>query len=137
MQAPTKAIPVQMPRRIRIIKPQGEPVGISIYKNAEDIVNNTNQNARTWFDIAANFHSDQIHVVERFTPMDENRIAYEATIEDPKVYTQPWKIAFNITRDMTPGYRNMEFSCWEGEHDVTEKYTLESQGVDTKKLPKK
>jgi len=98
---------------------------------------NTNQNARTWFDIAANFHSDQIHVVERFTPMDENRIGYEALIEDPKVYTRPWKVAFNINRNLTPGYRNMEFSCWEGEHDVTEKYTLESQGADPKNLPKK
>jgi hypothetical protein len=101
------------------------------------IVDDTNQNARTWFDIAANFHSDQIHVVERFTPMDENRIGYEATIEDSKVYTSPWKVAFNLNRNMTPNYRNMEFSCWEGEHDVTEKYTLESQGADLKNLPKK
>jgi hypothetical protein len=100
------------------------------------VVDVTNQNARTWFDIAANFHSDQIHVVERFTPVNENRIGYEATIEDPKVYTQPWKVAFNINRDMTPGYRNMEFSCWEGEHDITEKYTLESQGADVSKQKK-
>jgi hypothetical protein len=101
------------------------------------VVDDTNQNARTWFDIAANFHSDQIHVVERFTPRNENQIGYEALIEDPKVYTRPWKAAFNINRNMTPGYRNMEFSCWEGEHDVTEKYTLESQGADPSHLPKK
>jgi hypothetical protein len=68
--------------------------------------------------------------------MNENRILYQATIEDPKVYTQPWKVAFNINRDMTPGYRNMEFSCWEGEHDITEKYTLESQGADVSKQKK-
>jgi hypothetical protein len=100
------------------------------------VVDVTNQNARTWFDIAANFHSDQIQVVERFTPVNENRIQYEATIEDSKVYTQPWKVAFNLNRDMTPGYRNMEFSCWEGEHDITEKYTLESQGADVSKQKK-
>ena len=100
------------------------------------VVDVTNQNARTWFDIAANFHSDQIHVVERFIPLNENQIQYQATIEDSKVYTQPWKVAFNINRDMTPGYRNMEFSCWEGEHDITEKYTLESQGADVSKQKK-
>ena len=97
------------------------------------VVDVTNQNARTWFDIAANFHSDQIHVVERFTPVNENRIVYQATIEDPKVYTRPWTVAFNLVRDTTPGYRNMEFSCWEGEHDITERYTLESQGADVSK----
>ena len=42
-----------------------------------------------------------------------------------------------INRDMTPNYRNMEFACWEGEHDINEKYTLESQGVDPSKAPKK
>ncbi len=75
-------------------------------------------------------------MVERFTPMDENRIAWEALIEDLEG-TRAWKVAFNITRDMTPNYRNMEFSCWEGEHDVSEHYTLESQGVNTKSPPKK
>lgn len=96
------------------------------------VIDVTNQNARTWFDIAANFHSDQIHVVERLTPLDENRIQYEATIEDAKVYTQPWKIQFMINRNLTPGYRQMEFACVEGEHDIAEKYTLESQGAKPK-----
>jgi hypothetical protein len=82
------------------------------------VIDVTNQNARTWFDIAGNFHSGQIHVVERLTPLDQNRIAYEATIEDPQVYTRPWKIAFNITRNTTPNYRQMEFACWEGERDL-------------------
>jgi hypothetical protein len=78
-------------------------------------------------DTNPNFHSDQTHVVERFTPMDENRIAHEATIEEPKVHTRPRKVAFNIHRNITPNYRNMEFSCWECEHDIAEKYTLESR----------
>ena len=82
------------------------------------VIDVTHQNARTWFDIAANFHSDQIHVIERLTPLDQNRIAYEATIEDPVVYTRPWRIAFNLARNTTPNYRQMEFACWEGEHDL-------------------
>jgi hypothetical protein len=97
------------------------------------VVDVTNQSARTWYDIAANFHSDQIHVVEKFTPTDENTIQYEAMIEDPKVYTRPWTLKYFFARNMTPGYRQMEFACWEGEHDITEKYTLESQGAGNKK----
>ena len=130
---PTDGRPHVLPSNVHLFA--GDPKGH--WEGDVLVVDDANQNARTWFDIAANFHSDQIHVVERFTPMDENRIAYEALIEDPKVYTQPWKVAFNINRNMTPNYRNMEFSCWEGEHDVTEKYTLESQGADVKNLPKK
>lgn len=130
---PTDNRPHVLPASVHLFA--GDPKGH--WEGDVLVVDDTNQNARTWFDIAANFHSDQIHVVERFSPMDENRIGWEALIEDPKVYTRPWKVAFNITRDMTPGYRNMEFSCWEGEHDVTEHYTLESQGVNTKSLPKK
>jgi hypothetical protein len=130
---PTDGRPHTLPASVHLFA--GDPKGH--WEGDTLVVDDTNQNARTWYDIAANFHSDQIHVVERFTPMNENQIAYEATIEDPKVYTQPWKVAFNINRNMTPGYRNMEFSCWEGEHDVTEKYTLPSQGVDVNKLPKK
>ena len=47
----------------------------------------TNQNPGTWFDMAANFHSDALHVVERFTMKDLNTIGYEATLDDVKVFT--------------------------------------------------
>jgi hypothetical protein len=130
---PTDGRPHVLPANVPLFA--GDPKGH--WEGDVLVVDNTNQNARTWFDIAANFHSEQIHVLERFTPMDENRIGYEALIEDPKVYTRPWKAAFNINRNLTAGYRNMEFSCWEGEHEVTEKYTLESQGAHPKNLPKK
>lgn len=78
----------------------------------------TNQNARTWFDEQANFHSDAIHVVERITPIDSDNLAYEATIEDPKVYTRPWKIAYFFSR-ADPKYEQMEYACVEGEVDLT------------------
>lgn len=92
----------------------------------------TNQVARTWFDIAANFHSDQIHVVERFTPLDENSIKYVATIEDPKVYTRPWTIGFLIDRNLTPNYELMEYPCWEGERDLSQ-YTEDQGGTNKRK----
>lgn len=91
------------------------------------VVDVTNQNDRTWFDMAGNFHSDAIHVVERYTPADANTIHYEATIEDPKVYTKPWNIAFDIGRNVQPGYEIMEFACHEGEQDL--KHYTEGDGA--------
>jgi hypothetical protein len=73
--------------------------------------------------MAGNFHSDAIHVVERFTPVDANTINYEATIDDPKVFTRPWKIAFALGRNQTPNFEQLEFACVEGEQDL-QHYTV-------------
>ena len=56
--------------------------------------------------------SEQLHVVERFTIVDANTINYEATIDDPKMYTRPWKIAMPINRDSK--YEVFEYACHEG-----------------------
>jgi hypothetical protein len=90
------------------------------------VIDVTNQNDKTWFDMAGNFHSDQIHVVERLTPIDSDTIRYEATVEDPKVYTKAWKIQFDFARNKQPGFELMEFACVEGERDL-QHYT-ESEG---------
>ena len=90
------------------------------------VVDVKNQNDKTWFDMAGNFHSDAIHVTERFTPLDSDTIRYEATIEDPKVYTRPWKIEFEIGKNKQPGYELMEFACVEGERDL--QHYVESEG---------
>jgi hypothetical protein len=82
------------------------------------VVDVTNQHGRTWFDMNANFHSDAIHVVERYTPIDSETFRYEATIEDPKVYTRPWKISFDVGRNNEPEYEQMEYACVEGERDL-------------------
>ena len=79
------------------------------------VVNTTNLNDRTWFDIVGDFHSDALHVVERFTVLDADTINYEATLEDPKVYTRPWKMALTIRRIREKGYELMESACHEGE----------------------
>src|SRR5216110_2563824 len=60
-----------------------------------DVIHFTDQ---TWLDRAGNFHSDALHVVERFTPMTADALRYEVTIEDPKVFTKPWTIAMPIYR---------------------------------------
>jgi hypothetical protein len=91
------------------------------------VVDVTNQNDKTWFDMSGNFHSDQLHVVERYTPVDLNTIRYEATLDDPKVYTRPWKIQFDLGRNPDPHYEQMEYACVEGVQDL-QHYT-ESEGA--------
>jgi hypothetical protein len=94
------------------------------------VVDVTNQNNSTWFDMAGNFHSDALHVIERYTPVDANTIHYEATLEDPKVFTRPFKIAFSLGRNTEADYQQMEYACVEGEKDL-EHYT-DSEGAKKK-----
>lgn len=67
----------------------------------------------TWFDRSGNFHSDALHVTERYTLMDKNIIRYEATIEDPQVFTRPWKISMPIYRRVEPNAQLTDFRCVE------------------------
>jgi hypothetical protein len=67
----------------------------------------------TWLDRAGNFHSDQLHVIERYTPMGPNHLQYEATIEDPEVYSRPWKISLPLYRRMEPDFQILDFKCVE------------------------
>jgi len=94
------------------------------------VVDVTNQNEKTWFDMAGNFHSDALHVTERYGMVDFNTIKYEATLEDPKVFTQPWKIAFELGRNAEPNYEQMEYACVEGEKDL--QHYPESEGAKKK-----
>jgi hypothetical protein len=69
-------------------------------------------NDQTWFDRAGNFHSDQLHVVERYTLADPDHMNYEVTIEDPKVFTRPWKMSMMFYRRKEPGLRLLEYECY-------------------------
>lgn len=91
------------------------------------VVDTTNQNGKTWFDMVGNFTTENIHVVERITPVDSNTIRYEATVEDPTIYTRPWKIAGEWGRRPDAGYEQMEFACIEGNEDL-EHYTGDQGG---------
>ena len=70
-------------------------------------------NDQTWFDRSGNFHSDALHVVERYTRTSRDVIAYEATIEDPKVFTRPWKMSMALYRRQEPNAQLMDFKCVE------------------------
>ena len=70
-------------------------------------------NDKTWFDRAGNFHSDALHVTERYTPTSDDHLLYEATIEDPKVFTRPWTIRMPLYRRIEPGKKLLEYKCVE------------------------
>src|SRR6202790_1586412 len=65
-------------------------------------------NDQTWFDRAGDFHSDALHVVERYTLVNRDRLNYEATIEDPKVFSRPWKISLPLYRHAEKDARLIE-----------------------------
>ena len=60
--------------------------------------------------------SDALHVVERFTRVSANTIHYEVTIDDPKMYTRPWKLAIPLERD--DQYQIFEYACHEGNYAI-------------------
>jgi hypothetical protein len=69
-------------------------------------------NDQTWFDRAGNFHSDALHVVERYTLTDPDHMSYNATIEDPKVFTRPWKMNLVFYRHTEPNFQLLDYECY-------------------------
>jgi hypothetical protein len=78
------------------------------------VVDSTNFTGKSWFDNEGNFASADVHIVERWTLIAPDAIHYEARIEDPKVYTRPWTIAFGIRRNTDRSYELYESACYEG-----------------------
>jgi hypothetical protein len=68
-------------------------------------------NDKTWFDRAGNYHSDALKVTERYTPVTADVINYEATIEDPKVFSRPWKMGTQLYRLKDPNAQLLSFKC--------------------------
>jgi hypothetical protein len=81
------------------------------------VVDATNLNGLTWIDGGGGFYTPSAHVVERFTLIDADTIDYEATIDDPNVFTKPWKMAAAIKRNKEPRFELLEEACHEGEGD--------------------
>src|SRR5712675_159342 len=77
------------------------------------VVNVTDMIDRSWFDRAGNFHSDKLHVVERYTRTSPDVISYEATIEDPNVFTRPWKMSMPLYRRQEKNAQILDFKCVE------------------------
>lgn len=69
-------------------------------------------NDETWLDHAGNFHSDALHVIERYTMLDKDHIQYEATLEDSKVFTRPWSLRVMLYRRVEPGVQLLDYECY-------------------------
>jgi hypothetical protein len=77
------------------------------------VVDVTGFNDQTWFDRAGDFHSEALHVIERYTPINADVMNYEVSIEDPKVFSRPWKMRMPIYRHLEENAQLMEFKCVE------------------------
>jgi hypothetical protein len=75
-------------------------------------------NGQAWLDRSGNFAGASLSVVERYTPMGRNAIMYEATIEDPNVFTRPWTIRLPLYRRLEEDARVLEFKCVEFSEDL-------------------
>lgn len=75
------------------------------------VVDVTNFNDKTWFDAAGNYHSDALHVVERYTRTSSNTMTYEVRVEDPKVFSRPWTMRVPLYRRQEPNLRLLEYEC--------------------------
>jgi hypothetical protein len=82
------------------------------------VVDTKGFNDQSWFDRAGNYHSDELHVVERITARSPETLMYEATIEDPKVFTRPWKMSMPLYRRVEPNAQLSEFRCVEFVEDL-------------------
>jgi hypothetical protein len=77
------------------------------------VIETTGQNDQTWLDRAGNFHSEALAVTERFTLTSEHTMTYEATLEDPKVYTAPWTMRMTLYRRVGDDAHLLQFNCVE------------------------
>jgi len=82
------------------------------------VVDVTDLGDQTWLDGAGNYHSDQLHVVERYTMAGPDTMKYEATLDDPSVYAKPWTIRLILYRDKSPDARIAEDECIDGPDGV-------------------
>ena len=75
------------------------------------VVDTTHFNGRTWLDAAGNFHSEALHVVERYTPTTPYHIDYEVTLEDPNVFTRPWTMRMPLYRRVEERLQILDYDC--------------------------
>jgi hypothetical protein len=76
------------------------------------VVDVTKFTSQTWFDRAGNFHSDALHVVERYARTGPEHLRYEVTIDDPKVFTRTWKMSMPLYRRQETNIQLLESECY-------------------------
>jgi hypothetical protein len=94
----------------------GDPRGH--WEGTRLVIEVTNLNGKPRLDMVANFYSERARFIERFTPSGPDTFDYEVTVEDPGVYTRPWKLAARFRRAHSAGYEFFEDACHEGEQSA-------------------
>jgi len=88
---------------------------VARYEGDTLVIDVTSLGSRTWLDSARHMHSDQLHVIERYTRTGPDTIQYQATLEDPQTYSKSWKISMPLHRITEPGFELREQECLEGD----------------------
>ena len=83
------------------------------YEGDTLVIDVTDQVPDTWFDHAGNHHTEALRVTERYTHIGPNVVMYEATLEDPNVYTRPWTVSFPLYRRLDENVQLLEYKCVE------------------------
>ena len=99
------------------------------YESDTLVIEVTDQVPETWLDHAGNHHTDALRVTERYTHIGPNVIQYEATLEDPNVYTRPWKVSYPLYRRLDDNMQLLEFKCVEFTEELL--YGHLRKGADT------
>ena len=91
------------------------------------VVDVTGFNDKTWLGPAGAFHSDELHITERYTRISKDRINYDVTMEDPKVFTKPWVLHNSMM--LREGTRLREYVCAENNLDPAQFQELLKNGA--------
>jgi len=106
-----RVVYVKTPRKAQVAAWMGTSNGH--WEGDTLVVEVTGNWPESWFDRSGNFHSDALKVTERYTLRNPDVIDYEATIDDPKTFTRPWKLSFPIYRRLEKNAKLLEFKCVE------------------------
>ena len=74
-----------------------------------DVVHFTDE---TWFDRSGNYHSEGLHVIERYTRLGPDHMQYDVTVEDPEIFTEPWHMSMPLYRRQEENIRILEYECY-------------------------
>jgi hypothetical protein len=77
------------------------------------VVDVTSFNGQAWFDRAGDYQTERLHVVERYTMTGPDAFRYDVTIEDPQLYTRPWKMSMPVYRRLEKDAQLVEYKCVE------------------------
>ena len=102
---------------------QGDSIGH--WEGDTLVVDVSDLNGQTWLDLSGDFHSDELKVTERYARTGPDTLQYEATIQDPKTFSRPWKIAMPLYRHTEKNAQLFEYEC----HVYLEEKPREDKGV--------